>query len=117
MKRVTALLSAVAIGLAGCAQSADWSEDTVRGEALVRELGCLACHGQEDGVGPAWTGAWGTSRRLADGSTVVFDGAYIRSSVLEPAAQVVMGFDPVMPSFSLTEDDLAAIVAYLEEST
>lgn len=116
MRRVAALLLSGAIGLIGCAQSAGWSEDAVRGEALVQDLGCLACHGAEHGVGPPWSGAWGTPRSLADGSTVVFDAAYVRTSVLEPGAQVVTGFDPVMPSFSLTEDDLAAIVAYLEES-
>ena len=86
------------------------------GRALVADYGCIACHGESDGVGPAWSGVWGTARELADGSTVVFDVRYVRVSLSEPNRQVVKGFDPVMPAFSIPEDEFRAIVTYLEEN-
>lgn len=92
------------------------SEEAEIGRALVADYGCVACHGETDGIGPAWSGVWGTVREMADGSNVVFDGRYVRASLSEPKTQVVKGFDPVMPAFSLSEDELSAIIRYLEET-
>lgn len=116
MTRIAVALTAVAIAvvLAGCGSAL--SDDARAGEALVAELGCVVCHGEQDGIGPSWTGVWGTDRELTDGSTVVFDAQYVRASLLNPKGQIVRGFEPVMPEFSISEVDLAAITRYLEES-
>jgi cytochrome c oxidase subunit 2 len=92
------------------------SEEAENGRELVADYGCVACHGDTDGIGPAWSGVWGTDRDLANGSTVVFDARYVRASLSDPNREVVKGFDPVMPAFSLSEVDLSAIIRYLEES-
>jgi cytochrome c oxidase subunit 2 len=44
------------------------------------------------------------------------DENYIRQSILEPQAQVVKGFAPVMPSFKgiLSDEDVTALVAYIK---
>ncbi len=54
--------------------------------------------------------------KLADGSTVVADDAYIRESILQPNAKIVAGYQPVMPSFQglVTEDQILAITAYIK---
>ena len=88
------------------------------GRALQTMLGCVACHpidGAGGGVGPAWAGSFGTSVRLADGTTVLFDEAYIRASILTPQAQARPGYPPVMPSFAdhVTPQYLDALVAYI----
>jgi cytochrome c oxidase subunit 2 len=43
------------------------------------------------------------------------DEAYVRRSILEPNADVVKGFQPIMPSFSgvLKEEEIKAIIDYL----
>ncbi|MDH5372839.1 MAG: cytochrome c [Acidimicrobiia bacterium] len=109
------LILLLVMTLTACGSNTDLSGEAIRGEALVQELGCQVCHGAADGIGPSWSGTWGTLRRLVDGSSVEFDAAYVRASIAEPGSQVVSGFDPVMPSFSLNEADLQAVSAYLKE--
>ena len=71
-------------------------------------------------VGPTWQGLWGSARQLTDGSSVTADEAYIIESIREPAVQLVEGFAPVMIPYEadlVSDDDLAALVAYLREET
>lgn len=89
-----------------------------RGEKIYKEKGCNACH-SVDGtvlVGPSFQGLVGHDVELEDGSTVTADENYIRQSILEPQAQIVKGFQPVMPSFKgiLTDDDITAMIAYMK---
>ena len=54
--------------------------------------------------------------RLADGSTVTADDAYLRESILAPNAKIVAGFQPLMPTFQgqLTEEEILALTAYVK---
>jgi cytochrome c oxidase subunit 2 len=87
-----------------------------RGKRLAEQHGCVACHSVDGSpsVGPGWKGLWGRSETLADGSTVRVDAAYLRQSILDPAALVVMGYPAVMPKPELGEDEVAALIAYIE---
>ncbi len=109
MRAVVAVLAVVVI-LSGCGETA-----SDRGEQIARELGCVSCHGAADGVGPSWSGKPRSARLLVDGSTVPFDEAYVRRSIRTPGVEVVSGFDPVMPAFSLTQEDENALVTYILE--
>jgi len=90
------------------------------GTDLATSKGCTACHSTNgrDGVGPTWTGLFGSERSLEDGSTVTADDAYLRESIVDPQAKVVDGFIAgIMPgSFgdSLTDEELDALVAYIQ---
>ncbi len=42
------------------------------------------------------------------------DEAYLRRSILDPEADVVKGFQPIMPPFSLKEEEMAALLEYLK---
>ena len=44
-------------------------------------------------------GLFGKTVTLEGGETVVVDEAYLRESILNPAAKVVAGFQPIMPTF------------------
>jgi cytochrome c oxidase subunit 2 len=46
----------------------------------------------------------------------VADEAYVRESIVSPAAKVVAGYQPVMPTFQgqVTEEQLIALVAYIQ---
>jgi cytochrome c oxidase subunit 2 len=117
MKQGLVRIGLLAMMISACGGGAEFSDEAEIGSVLVESLGCVACHGAPNGVGPSWDGVWGTVRNLSDGSTVVFDGAYVRASISRPEEQTVKGFDLVMPAFSLDEADLDAIVAFLEESS
>ena len=92
------------------------------GRQVAESTGCFACHSLDGTqvVGPTWQGLWGREIPLADGSTVVADADYIVESVREPAAKMVEGFAPVMIPYdaaTLSDEDLAAVVAFLKEET
>lgn len=88
------------------------------GKALIERNGCLACHSLDGTrlVGPSFMGIIGQPRLLTDQSTVPVDLAYIRTSILNPSAQVVDGFPPVMPPFQgkLRDAEIDAIFEYLK---
>lgn len=87
------------------------------GEQLFQSLGCDACHKADgSGPGPALQGIFGSRVELADGSEVVVDEAYIRDSIVEPQAQLVAGYQPVMPSFSgqVSEEEILQLISYIQ---
>lgn len=89
------------------------------GEKLARDNGCVACHSIDGSVqvGPSWLGLFGREEMLDDGSTVIADEEYLIQSILEPGAQIVSGFQNIMPANfgeTLTEDDVLALVSYIE---
>jgi cytochrome c oxidase subunit 2 len=89
------------------------------GEALFERLACHTCHRPDaKGRGPVLDDLFGQPVKLADGSTVVADEAYIRESILNPQAKVVLGYEaPVrMPTFQgqVSEDQLLQLIEYIK---
>lgn len=87
-----------------------------KGKQLAQSKGCVACHTADGspGVGPTWKDLAGKKTTLADGSSVLADETYLKRSIQDPTAQVVKGFPPIMPKGDVSEDELAALVAYIE---
>jgi cytochrome c oxidase subunit 2 len=85
------------------------------GAELAKSLGCSTCHSVDGSrrTGPTWLGLYGGNVSLKDGTTVVVDDLFIRRSIEDPAAEVVDGFSPIMPTFDLSDDDLSALTAYI----
>ncbi len=87
------------------------------GQKLFQDLACGNCH-HEDGQGrcPNLVGLFGKPVQLADGSTVRADEAYIRESILSPAAKIVAGFQPIMPTFQglVTEEGVLQLIEYIK---
>jgi cytochrome c oxidase subunit 2 len=92
----------------------------VDGKKLAQEKGCVGCHSLDGspGVGPSFKGIMGRSETvLTKGAerSITVDEAYLRLSILEPNADVVKGFPPIMPAFGdLSKDELTALVEYLK---
>ena len=88
-----------------------------QGKLLSVKNGCIGCH-SVDGTamsGPTWFGLFGSNVQLADGSTVIADEAFITESILDPKSTEVAGFSPTtMPPFTLTEAEIANIIAYIK---
>jgi cytochrome c oxidase subunit 2 len=85
-----------------------------RGRQLFLQNGCVNCH--ETGRAPNLQGVFGQPVLLSDGTKVIADENYVRESILSPAAKVVNGYQPIMPSFAgrLGEDELADLIAYIQ---
>ncbi len=87
------------------------------GQKLFQDLACANCH-KPDGSGrcPTLVGLFGKTVQLAGGATVKADEAYIRESILRPAAKIVAGYQPIMPTFQglVTEDGVLQLVEYIK---
>jgi len=102
----------------GSTQPVD-ADAAARGQVLANDIGCMACHTIDgsDGTGPTWQGVAGSTVTLDTGETVVADTDYLTRSIVDPAAQLVDGFDPVMPatySDQLTADEISDLVSYIQ---
>jgi cytochrome c oxidase subunit 2 len=88
-----------------------------RGEKLFADLACNTCHRPDArGRGPWLAGVFGHSVQLQDSSVVTADENYLRESIMQPAAKVTAGFQPVMPAFQglITEEQLLALIEYVK---
>ena len=90
---------------------------TEAGAQLFNDLACVNCH-HADGSGrcPSLVNVYGSTVKLADGGTVKADEAYIRESILNPAAKVVQGYQPLMPTFQgqVTEEQVVDLIEYVK---
>ena len=88
------------------------------GEQLVKENACTSCHSVDGSqlTGPTWQGKFGSQEPLADGTSVTVDENYLRESILEPGAQIVEGYDNVMPPYQgvLSDEQINAIIEYIK---
>jgi cytochrome c oxidase subunit 2 len=87
------------------------------GQRVAIDAGCLRCH-TIDGtphIGPTFAGLYGAEVLLERGGPVVADEAYLTSSMMDPAAQIHRGFQPVMPSYQglLSGPEIGALVEYI----
>ncbi len=100
-------------------QSAAPPSPELRGQQLATGYGCTNCHSTDGSTktGPTWLHLSGSNVKLSDGSLVVADDDYLKTSIINPTMQVVSGFQSnVMPDFSTVLDQtmVEALVAYIK---
>jgi cytochrome c oxidase subunit II len=87
------------------------------GKQLFEELRCVTCHAAGGATSrcPSLDDLYGHEVKLATGQTVTADEDYLRESILRPAAKVVAGYQPLMPSFDgqVGEEQLIQLIAYI----
>jgi cytochrome c oxidase subunit 2 len=90
------------------------------GEKLFTNFNCVNCHatGATQRC-PQLGGLYGTEVRLEDNSTVKFDEAYIRESIINPNAKIVKGYPAVMPTYrgQVSEEQILDLIAYIRSLT
>ncbi len=80
---------------------------------------CIACHmmTEEKKIGPGFKGIFGTQASLEGGGSATVDENYIRESILNPNAKIVLGFPKgVMPTFAgqLNEQELMGAIELIK---
>ena len=92
------------------------SSDAEAGKQVARDRGCNSCHSSngDKGTGPTWKGLYGSEVELADGTTVTADETYIKESITDPGAKIVKGYGNVMPHFTLSQEEVDQIFAYIQ---
>lgn len=94
-------------------------EAAARGQVLAEGQGCMSCHTVDGrpGSGPTWKGLAGSTRPLVSGEEVTADDSYLFASIVAPHAQVVDGYEPIMPTFyadQLDEQQITDLVEYIK---
>ena len=87
------------------------------GEKLFADLACNTCHRPDSaGRGPVLNGLFGKTVTTETGEMVMVDEAYIRESILNPAARIAAGYQPIMPTFQglVAEDGLLELIEYVK---
>ncbi|HQX80486.1 MAG TPA: cytochrome c oxidase subunit II [Vicinamibacterales bacterium] len=88
------------------------------GERLFTQLACITCHKTDtSGRGPVLAGVFGSTVQLMDGRKVVVDENYLRESIMNPQAKIVLGYQPIMPTFqgTVSEENLLQLIAYIKQ--
>jgi cytochrome c oxidase subunit 2 len=117
---VTAVVSGSAAacgGGGGGAAGVELSEAGERGREIANANGCAGCHGNDGqgGAGPTWVGLAGSQVELSDGTVVTADDAYLARAISDPGAEVVAGNALRMPENSLTDAEIADVIAYIHD--
>lgn len=103
------------------APQAPANPQVAQGKALFAARACTSCHSIDGaaGIGPSMANLFGHDVPLADGSTVKADENYLQESLTNPAAKLVKGFSPIMPSFQgqLTSEEITSLIAYIKSLT
>jgi cytochrome c oxidase subunit 2 len=88
------------------------------GRMLFEKMGCVSCHSTDGSprVGPSLLNKYGSKELLSTGNTVLVDDNYVRESIQDPLAQVVNGFQPVMPTFRgrLNDRQIDALIDFIK---
>lgn len=88
------------------------------GALLYASRGCVTCHSLDGtrGQGPSFKGIYGSTTRMTDGKSFPVDDNYIRQSILQPQAEIVEGFQGIMPTFQgvLREREIQALIEFIK---
>jgi cytochrome c oxidase subunit 2 len=88
----------------------------LEGRKLFLKLQCVSCHsGNSRARAPILEDLYRRPVRLRDGREVDADDDYLRRSILRPAAEIVEGFEPIMPTFQgqVSEEDVIKLIAFI----
>jgi cytochrome c oxidase subunit 2 len=104
-----------------------WLNDTTAsadhpGLTVLKKNACLSCHSLDGSrlVGPSFQGIWGRQEVVVtDGQEreIVVDDQYIKTSIYEPNADVVKGYNQgLMISYKelISEEEIGQIIEYLK---
>ena len=119
IRYIVALVVFAVIGLAACSQEPDLvlTPAAQEGRQIANSSGCSSCHGKNgQGVtAPSWQALYLEPVELQGGDTVVADEDYLYRSITDPQADIVRDWTIRMPSNSLTDAEVAAIISYIKE--
>ncbi len=89
-----------------------------QGRNVAAVQGCLKCHSIDGSrhIGPTWRDLYRRRERLSTGAVVTADEAYLTRSMMDPAAEIVDGYQNVMPTYQgkLTPPEVAAVVEFIK---
>ena len=92
----------------------------IDGKKLATEKGCLNCHSLDGsrGIGPTFKGIFGHQETVITNGKerlISIDADYLKRSITQPEADIVKGFQPIMPVINdLTPAEIDALIIFIE---
>jgi len=90
------------------------------GYALLNDYGCIACHTMDGTpmVGASFKGLFGKKQIVITNGKerrITVDEAYFKKSIRQPEADIVKGYDPIMPEpdGQITDEEIQAMIDYI----
>jgi cytochrome c oxidase subunit 2 len=87
------------------------------GEELFAAKACNTCHRPDSSArAPVLDGLFDRQVALVGGRTATVDESYVRESILSPQAKVVLGYQPIMPTFQgqISEEEIVQLIRYIQ---
>lgn len=88
------------------------------GKLIYETRGCITCHSLDGsrGQGPSWKGIFGQEHKMGDGRSFKVDENYIRTSILQPQAMILQGFEGIMPTYQglLRDREILAVIEFIK---
>ncbi len=88
----------------------------LEGRKLFLKYRCVSCHSADSvAVAPVLENLFGQPVLLNNGRTVTADEFYIRESIVNPSAKIVMGYENIMPSYrgQISEEEIFELIAWI----
>lgn len=90
-----------------------------KGRELYQTKGCSVCHSIDGSklIGPSFKGLFGSRQRVVTNGKerdITVDEAYIIKSEREPNADVVVGFQPLMPPSPMSDEEIRAMIEFIK---
>ena len=89
----------------------------LQGRKVFLKYRCASCHSADsDARAPVLENLFGKPVALSDGRVVKADERYLRESMLNPSADIVAGYENIMPTYrgELDEDDIFELIAFIQ---
>jgi cytochrome c oxidase subunit 2 len=88
-------------------------------DKLLQNKGCIACHSMDGTtkIGPTFKGLYGRKVIVMTAGSerdIIADDEYVKRSIKDPKADVVKGFQPIMPVLQLSDDEINEIIEYFK---
>ena len=88
------------------------------GRRTAAETGCFKCHTVDGSphIGPTWLDMYQRTEKMTSGEEQRVDEGYITRSIMDPLAQLVSGYAPVMPTYQglVSEEGVMQLIAYIQ---
>jgi cytochrome c oxidase subunit 2 len=90
-----------------------------KGHELLQSKGCLGCHTTDGApkIGPTFKALFGSKVTVLTNDKereMTADKEYLERSILEPGADIVKGYQNIMPTIPVNKEELEEIIGYLE---
>lgn len=100
-------------------QTGESADPVERGQKWYTTYGCNACHSLDGtpGVGPTWQGLYGSTVQFTDGTSTTADDEYLYNAIRNPAANIVEGFQNLMPAnvaADMSDEQINDVIRFIE---